>query len=161
MCGLAPDDHYHDPTLSTFCSHWVITEGPLTLATLPQTWGIVTIMTWSLRNCHLNTLFLNSTAIGPITRGSKHLNLTALIWHQSRSHGSCDSHRAYDNMTLQWITLSCKKGLRISESESRMLWGVVVKDLGAPVIELCLTFMEHFQSRTMFWNFVSHRVSTL
>lgn len=96
------------PTLSTFCSHWVITEGPLTVATLPQTWGIVTIMAWSTRNCHLNTLFLNLTAIGPITRGSKHLNLTTLIWHQSRGP-----------MSVMIPKHSYEKGLKMSENQSQ------------------------------------------
>ena len=56
---------------------------------------------------------------------------------------------------------SSEKGFRMSgESESRMLWGGVVKELRAPVIGSRLTFMEHFQSWTMFRNFVSHPVST-
>ena len=58
--------------------------------------------------------------------------------------------------TFQWERIKRVSG----ESESRMLWGVVVKELRAPVIWSRLTFMEHFQSRTMFRNFVSHPVST-
>ena len=58
--------------------------------------------------------------------------------------------------TFQWEGITRVSG----ESESRMLWGGVVKELRAPVIWSRLTFMEHFQSWTMFRNFVSHPVST-
>ena len=72
-------------------------------------------MAWCLLNCHLNTLFLNSTAMGPITRGSKHLNLTALIWHQSRGpmpvmipkHSFCEKGLS-ENQCQECYEVCCK-----------------------------------------------------
>ena len=53
--------------------------------------------------------------MGPITRGSKHLNLTALIWHQSRGpmpvmipkHSSCEKGLS-ENQSQECYEVCCK-----------------------------------------------------